>query len=162
MGPKRATTSQITSEKASKKPKSSTEETKKPARAAKKGKSEPKQIAAQPPPATSATPIPSATTFLSQAKPMHLKLYRGSKSSSSFERDLIYVLDANPKRMTTGSYGWSATGKTKIRVGTDREEAEVPVQITVNIVVPGSKTGTGEEVGEAERENGEVKEGAEE
>ncbi|RUS17599.1 hypothetical protein BC937DRAFT_89755 [Endogone sp. FLAS-F59071] len=69
---------------------------------------------------------------------MHLKLYRGSKSSTSFERDLIYVLDANPKKMSTGSYGWSASGKTKIRVGAEGEEVEVPVQISINIVVPGN------------------------
>jgi len=56
------------------------------------------------------------------------------------EDEPLYTLTAKPHKNATGSYGWTASvPKGKIKVDIEGEEVELPVTISLNITVQGSK-----------------------
>ncbi|KAK9711896.1 hypothetical protein K7432_007488 [Basidiobolus ranarum] len=79
--------------------------------------------------------LPQVEAFLDMAKPLKVVISNESEAAEDNE-DIIVSLTAKPTKMSTGSYGWSTTGKAKVKCGNDEV---LPVQISINIVVPGSK-----------------------
>ncbi|ORX91733.1 hypothetical protein K493DRAFT_303866 [Basidiobolus meristosporus CBS 931.73] len=78
--------------------------------------------------------LPPLETFLELAHPLNVTLSNDYEDAEGSEVTVASLV-AKPIKMSTGSYGWSTTGKAKVRCG----EEEIPVQISINIVVPGSK-----------------------
>ncbi|CAJ0749656.1 25_t:CDS:1, partial [Entrophospora sp. SA101] len=61
------------------------------------------------------------------------------ESSSSSNDEILYTMDAKPHKYSTG-YGWTTTNtKGKIKVEIEGKEVELPVTISFNVTVHGSK-----------------------
>jgi len=80
--------------------------------------------------------LPSSEGFMKSAKPLHMTI-----------GDEDFVLE--PKTFSTGSYGWGTAGKT-LKVKVSREE--MTAQVTVNLIVRGSKEAKGEDPEEEDEE----------
>ncbi|CAG8541742.1 9794_t:CDS:2 [Funneliformis mosseae] len=83
--------------------------------------------------------LPTSKNFLAHAQ--ELKLNGDSvEDITPTEDEPLYTLTAKPHKNATGSYGWTASvPKGKIKVDIEGEEVELPVTISLNITVQGSK-----------------------
>ncbi|WVQ97529.1 hypothetical protein IAU59_004643 [Kwoniella sp. CBS 9459] len=85
----------------------------------------PKPIAAE-----EKKPVISLEEFMAHAKDLEVTAVHG------VDRDSSISFKANPKKMSTGSYGW--TGSTNSQIHVDGHGA-VDVSISINVVVKNSK-----------------------
>ncbi|ORX94134.1 hypothetical protein K493DRAFT_302255 [Basidiobolus meristosporus CBS 931.73] len=103
--------------------------------------SEPTEVDSEHSPKKSRTEtLPQLEAFLKMAKPLKVQISHDDEDTKENDEAII-SLTAKPTKMSTGSYGWSTTGKAKVKCNC---EEVVPVQISINIVVPGSKNMTSE------------------